>query len=76
LINNGPYSILHYVNVTELDVFITQNRTVNFTTLASHSNGIAERNFGLGLVDDTANIKDIPIFILSETLNPLVPSDM
>jgi hypothetical protein len=73
MIGGGPYSVLHYAPVTELDIFITNDATLNFTTLASHTQGIAERNFGLGLIDDTANLEDVPIFILSETVNPMAP---
>jgi len=44
--------------------------------LASHSVGIAERNYGLGLVEDPANIEGIPVYILAETVNPIAPIDL
>lgn len=75
MINGGPYSILHYVEVSELDIFITPHLDLNYTTLASHSEGIARRNNRLGLADDLSNIAGIPVIILSETKDPIAPSE-
>ena len=77
MINGGPYSVLHYVNNSERDILLlTYENELNFDTLASHSVGIAERNYGLGLVEDPANIEGIPVYILAETVNPIAPIDL
>ena len=67
MINGGPYNIMHYADVSELDVFVEREFYLNFTTQASHSVGLAKRSFERGLIDDLGNITDIPVLILSET---------
>ena len=68
MINGGPYNSLHYSDVSDFNDSFESNVSFNNSIQASHSVGLAQRNYQRGLIDNPDLLKDTPLLMLSETI--------